>query len=186
MIKLLTFITIFFGSPVQDSICNDSCQIPICLWEYVKETRDNVKSPDVNDIFLLIAPKTKEKGIYRVAWFDTIQMNTPMISYYIEVNDYHFVFNHSNFKEERMCSNSQKEKIIPIPTQVICTLPKIFLSKVSVIDLNEWHAKMKNKTEIELFREKFWKEKCVWIIDCTLMKEGAITLIETTFADVVI
>lgn len=71
----------------RDSTGCDGTGIPACLQEYFQHVKDSVREPDLNDVFMVVSPVEKGKGVYRVTWNDTMQFTTPSIEYHSKQRD---------------------------------------------------------------------------------------------------
>ena len=72
MIKLLTLLMLLVEGSERDSTGCDGTGIPACLQEYFQHVKDSVREPDLNDVFMVVSPVEKGKGVYRVTWNDSI------------------------------------------------------------------------------------------------------------------
>lgn len=183
MIKLITLLMLLLGSSERDSTDYDETDIPAYLQEYFQQAKNNVKEPDLNDIFIIVTPVEKGKGVYRVMWNDTTQFETPLIRYHLETKGYYFVLDHVNFNWSKVHSNYfVKGKKSPVPPKLsVRTLPKTFLSKVKIVDLNKQFEEMKgNKEKMLKFKDEFEKKR-IWIVDKTFMTDDLIRLVEMSF-----
>ena len=88
MIKLLTLLMLLVEGSERDSTGCDGTGIPACLQEYFQHVKDSVREPDLNDVFMVVSPVEKGKGVYRVTWNDTMQFTTPSIEYHLETKGY--------------------------------------------------------------------------------------------------
>lgn len=191
MIKLIVLLTVLCGSTGRDSTGNGTSGVPVYLQEYFREARDSVREPDVNDIFMIVTPAEKGKGVYRDMWYDTTQFTTPLINYHLKMGGVYFMLSHSNADRKKIRSSyrGKGEEPPAPPKQVVRTLPRTFLSKVKVMDLNKQFDEMKgNEEKMRQFREEFGKsrEKRLWVIDRTFMTGNSIRLVEVGFAIVIL
>ena len=180
MIKLISLLTVLFGSPVQEAA--DTCAELACLREYVRESRNSVEKFDTTDIFLVVATEkaderyykshgvNSEDGIYRKVLFSIASEDTnnitPSILYHVVRGGFDCTFFHCNV-----------DKTNPNLRREVRMLPRVFLSKVRVVDLNRRFAKMKNSEALRHFLDEF-KGRRVWIIDKVLMTKDTVVLIE--------
>ena len=186
MIKLIVLFVVLFEPPGRNSINVDTCGIPAYLREYFLVSRDSVKEPDVDDVFFVVTPGTREEGFYREESFDSTQFHTPSINYHIERFGYNLVFTHFNINVEKVaCYFGEKRETTPLLKQVVRALPKAFLSKVKLIDLNKRLMEIKSKEEVRDFLKEFEKKR-VWIVDRTFMTEETVILVETGLGIIII
>ena len=189
MIKLLTLLMLLVEGSERDSTGCDGTGIPACLQEYFQHVKDSVREPDLNDVFMVVSPVEKGKGVYRVTWNDTMQFTTPSIEYHLETKGYYFMLDHVNIDGSKIVHSNYRgkgEKPLALPRFSVRTLPKTFLSKVKVMDLNKRFEEMKGSKEKMLeFKEEFEKKR-IWVVDETFMTGDLIRLVETSFAYVTI
>lgn len=177
MIKLISLIIILFGSPVEEK--SDTCTIPAYWQEYIRESKENRREPDTTDIFVIVNINmsyeeynkphgvTTKDGIYRILLVDSIECGylTPSVFYHMVKGGVDGTFFHLNMKGS---SRSFRE---------VRVLPRTFLRKVKVIDLNQRLAEMKDSKEMCRFLDDEIKGK-VWMIDKAFITEDSIVLIE--------
>lgn len=183
MIKLITFVILLIGSPERDSIGCGKVEIPTYLQEYFQQAKDNTKEPDLNDIFMIVTPEEKGKGVYRIMGNDTTQFETPLIGYHLETKGYYFVLDHANIDKSKVRSSyfGKEKKSSVSPKLSVRTLPKTFLSKVKVVDLNKRFEEIKGSNEKMLkFKDEFVGKR-IWMIDRTFMTDESIRLVEMSF-----
>jgi len=189
MIKLFALLMLLVEGPERDSTGCDGTGIPACLQEYFQYVKDSVREPDLNDVFMVVSPVEKGKGVYRVTWNDTTQFTTPSIGYHLETKGYYFVLDHVNIDGSKIVRSNHRgkgEKPLALPKFSVRTLPKTFLSKAKVVDLNKRFEEMKGSKEKMLeFKEEFEKKR-IWVVDETFMTGDLIRLIETSFGIVTI
>ena len=189
MIKLLTLLMLLVEGSERDSTGCDGTGIPACLQEYFQHVKDSVREPDLNDVFMVVSPVEKGKGVYRVTWNDTMQFTTPSIEYHLETKGYYFMLDHVNIDGSKIVHSNYRgkgEKPLALPRFSVRTLPKTFLSKVKVMDLNKRFEEMKGSKEKMLeFKEEFEKKR-ICVVDETFMTGDLIRLVETSFAFVTI
>lgn len=189
MIKFITLLMLLIGSPERDSTGCNEAEIPAFLQEYFQQAKDSVREPDWHDIFIIVTPVEKGKGVYRVMWNDTTQFETPSITYHLETKGYYFVLDHFNSDRSKVVHSSysgKRKKSLSVPKLSVRTLPKTFLSKVTVVDLNERFENIKGSEEKMLnFKDEFEKKR-IWIIDKTFMTDDLIRLVEMSFGIVII
>jgi hypothetical protein len=177
MIKLISLMIILFASPVEEK--PDTCTIPAYWQEYIHESKGNTKEPDTTDIFVVVHIETSYKeyykphgvvpkdGIYRILLPDSIEYGylTPSVFYHMVKGGVDGTFFHLNMKGS---SRSFRE---------VRVLPRVFLSKVKVIDLKQRWAEMKDSKELRRFLDDEFKGK-VWVIDKAFITEDSVVLIE--------
>lgn len=156
----------------------DTTTIPIYWQEYIRESKVNTMEPDTTDVFVIVNIETSYKeysklrrvskkcGIYRSLLPDSVECGylTPSAFYHMVKDDVNGAFFHLNMKgASRSCQ--------------VRVLPRAFLSKVKVIDLNQRLVKMKNSEEMR----RFWNDEIkgrVWMIDKAFITEDSVVLIE--------
>ncbi len=177
MIKLISLMIILLGSSVEEK--PDTCTIPAYWQEYIRESKENTREPDTTDVFVVVNIETSNKeyykshgitpkdGIYRILLPDSIECGylTPSVFYHMVKGGVNGTFFHLNMKGASR------------PFREVRVLPRAFLRKVKIIDLNQRLVEMKDPKEMCRFWDDEIKGK-VWMIDKAFITENFIVLIE--------
>ncbi|MEI3420807.1 MAG: hypothetical protein V8R91_07030 [Butyricimonas faecihominis] len=161
MIKLLTLLMLLVEGSERDSTGCDGTGIPACLQEYFQHVKDSVREPDLNDVFMVVSPVEKGKRCLSgdVERYDAVY--DAIDRAIIETKGYYFMLDHVNIDGSKIVHSNYREVEqvkSALPRFSVRTLPKTFLSKVKVMDLNKRFEEMKGSKEKMLeFKEEFEK-----------------------------